>query len=286
MGLRTASGGSGVGAARGPGFFLGPISSLGLPVLSVPFAGRVFEGPAQTGSGAGAGAGRVRTPPGLPPQGGCSGAWGRSPTRPCPLGARDTCRFFPGADAKGGTGPAAPEDPQGPELPQLPRRPQLLDEDGGPREEAAADGASAPAPEDPSADAQAQAEASTVAPAQAQATGDARQGPKVAAGGIPNIGFVGEPPPYAPPDPKGVHLLYPPFPQGTVLYQPGPSPQALYPPPATPLYPAPTPPQLFASFPVVSGGPPARGPPTRCPLTPVRSPLTVPHWPPPGGYRW
>ena len=153
----------------------------------------------------------------------------------------------------------APEDPQGPELPQLPRRPQLLDEDEGPCEEAAADGASAPAPEDPSADSQAEAEASAVSPVQAQATGDARQGPKVAAGGIPNIGFVGEPPPYAPPDPKGVHLLYPPFPQGTVLYQPGPSPQALYPPPATPLYPAPTPPQLFAPFPVVSGVPPARG---------------------------
>ncbi|XP_024617990.1 proline rich transmembrane protein 1B [Neophocaena asiaeorientalis asiaeorientalis] len=48
-----------------------------------------------------------------------------------------------GADAKGG---GSPEDagsaarPARPELPQLPRRPQLLEEDGGPNEEAAADG--------------------------------------------------------------------------------------------------------------------------------------------------
>ncbi|XP_054440802.1 proline rich transmembrane protein 1B [Pteronotus mesoamericanus] len=163
-----------------------------------------------------------------------------------------------GAGAKGGAGPAAPEDPQGLELPELPRRPQLLDEDRAPSEEAAADGASAPAPEDPLGDtqaqaqapAQAEAEASAAAPAQAQAAGDARQEPKAAAGGIPNIGFVGEPPPYAPPDPKGVHLLYPPFPPGPVLFQPGPSPPAMYPPPASPLYPAPAPPQLFAPFPV------------------------------------
>ncbi|XP_032274904.1 proline rich transmembrane protein 1B [Phoca vitulina] len=134
-----------------------------------------------------------------------------------------------GGDAKGGGGPAASEDPRSPALPQLPRRPQLLDEDGGPSEEVAADGGRAPAPEDPSA----------------EAAGEARQGPKVAAGGVPNIGFVGEPPPYAPPDPKAVHLLYPPFPQGPVLFQPGPSPQALYPPPATP--------PLFAPFPVYNG---------------------------------
>ncbi|XP_066111998.1 proline rich transmembrane protein 1B isoform X1 [Saccopteryx bilineata] len=153
-----------------------------------------------------------------------------------------------GAHTKGGTDPVAPEDARGPELPQLPRRPQPLDEDGGPREEAAADGGSTPAPEEPLADSEAEASAAT--PAQAQAAGGARLGPKVAAGGVPNIGFVAEPPPYAPPDPKAVHLLYPPFPQGPVLFQPGPSPQALYPPPATPLYPAPTPQQLFAPFPV------------------------------------
>ncbi|KAF6126592.1 proline rich transmembrane protein 1B [Phyllostomus discolor] len=184
-----------------------------------------------------------------------------------------------GADTKGGAGPTAPEDPQGPELPQLPRRPQLLDEDGGPREQADADGASAPAPEDPSADSQAEAAAAAAAgtpaqaQAQAQATGDARQGPKVAAGGIPNIGFVGEPPPYAPPDPKGVHLLYPPFPQGAVLYQPGPAPQALYPPPATPLYPAPASPQLFAPFPVYNSA-----------LAAVPGPATIEHRPLPKDY--
>lgn len=173
-----------------------------------------------------------------------------------------TARFFPGADAKGGGGPEAPEAPRSPPLPQLPRRPRLLDEDGGPSEEAAAAGGSSPAPEEPRAEPP--AEASTAAPTQAEATGEARQGPKVAAGGVPDIGFVGEPPPYAPPDPKAVHLLYPPFPQGPVLFQPGPSPQALYPPPpAAPLYPAPATPPIFASFPVVSGwrAPPVRGSP-------------------------
>ncbi|XP_036607307.1 proline rich transmembrane protein 1B [Trichosurus vulpecula] len=73
------------------------------------------------------------------------------------------------------------------------------------------------------------------------------QMPKCAAG----IGFVGEPPPYTPPDPKAVHVLYPPFQAGfsgqmPILYQPGPSPQPLFPPApsATPLYssgPSPTP---------------------------------------------
>ncbi|XP_068925701.1 proline rich transmembrane protein 1B [Petaurus breviceps papuanus] len=75
------------------------------------------------------------------------------------------------------------------------------------------------------------------------------QVPKCAAG----IGFVGEPPPYTPPDPKAVHMLYPPFPAGfsgqmPILYQPGPSPQPLFPaaPSATPLYPsAPSPTPLY-----------------------------------------
>lgn len=182
-----------------------------------------------------------------------------------------TCHFFAGADTKGGSGPAAPEDSRSPELPQLPRRPQLLDENGGPSAEVGADGDRAPAPEDPPADSQSnsQAEASEAPPAQAQAAGEARQGPKVAAGGVPNIGFVGEPPPYAPPDPKAVHLLYPPFPQAPIVFQPGPSPQALYPPPpATPLYPAPGPTPLFASFPVVSAVAPACG----HPLSPCHGP--------------
>lgn len=179
------------------------------------------------------------------------------------LRAHSTWGFFPGADAKGGGGPAASEDPRSPTLPQLPCRPRLLDEDGGPSKEVAVDGGSSPAAEEPPADAQAEAEAVAASPPQAEAVGEAQQGPKVAAGGVPNIGFVGEPPPYAPPDPKAMHLLYPPFPQGPVLFQPGPSPQALYPPPpAAPLYPAPAAPPLFAPFPVVSGpGPPPPSPP-------------------------
>lgn len=179
-----------------------------------------------------------------------------------PFGAQGTCHFFPGADTKGkgGGDPEDPRSPAHPELPQLPRRPQLLDEDGGPSDEAAADGEDPPAAP--------QAEASAAPSTQAQAEGEARQGPKVAASGVPNIGFVGEPPPYAPPDPKAVHLLYPPFPQAPVLFQPAPAPQALYPPPA-PLYPAAGPQPLFAPFPVVSRHGPAPAPqvtpPARCP---------------------
>ncbi|XP_077003398.1 proline rich transmembrane protein 1B [Tamandua tetradactyla] len=163
-----------------------------------------------------------------------------------------------GPEARGGSSPADPEghgSPEHPELPQLPRRPQLLDEDRGASEEGAAgsaEGNSAPGraagsertpeepPSDPTADTSAAPPAQTDAPANPQAASEARQGPKLAASGVPNIGFVGEPPPYAPPDPKAVHLLYPPYPQVPVLYQPGPSPQALYPPPpaGTPLYPS------------------------------------------------
>lgn len=75
--------------------------------------------------------------------------------------------------------------------------------------------------------------------------------PKAAAGGVPNIGFVGEPPPYAPPDPKAAHLLYPPPFSPPVLFPPAPAAPALYPPPA-PLFPAPAAQPLFATFPVVS----------------------------------
>lgn len=252
--------------------FLVPHLCFG-PILPAPSCERPECGPGRVGTGSvlgtfslevpGLAAGRGGVPPG-------SGA----------LGAHSTWRFFPGADSKGGSGPGASEDPLSPVLPQLPRRPQLLDEDGGPSEEVATDGDSSPAPEDPPANAQAQAEAMAASPAQAEAAGEARLGPKVAAGGVPNIGFVGEPPPYAPPDPKAVHLLYPPFPQGPVLFQPGPSPQALYPPPpATPLYPAPTAPPLFAPFPVVSGPsprlPPTLGPPTPHPL-PTQPPPASP----------
>uniref|UniRef100_A0A8D2AB72 Proline rich transmembrane protein 1B n=1 Tax=Sus scrofa TaxID=9823 RepID=A0A8D2AB72_PIG len=159
-----------------------------------------------------------------------------------------------GADVKGGSSPAASEDPQSPprpELPQLPCHPQLLDEDGGPSKEAATDGGSAPAPGEAPANPPADplAEASLGPPAQAQATGETQQAPKATAGGVPNIGFVGEPPPYAPPDPKAEHLLYPPFPQ-PVLFPPVSAPPALYPPPPSPLFPAPAVQPLFTPFPV------------------------------------
>lgn len=53
-------------------------------------------------------------------------------------------------------------------------------------------------------------------------------GPTVVAA-VTNAAFEGDPPPYSPPDPKSVHLLYPPFPAGfsqqvPVIYQPGPGP--------------------------------------------------------------
>ncbi|XP_059958148.1 proline rich transmembrane protein 1B isoform X2 [Mesoplodon densirostris] len=178
----------------------------------------------------------------------------------------------PGADAKGGGSPEDAGSAERPELPQLPRRPQLLEEDGGPSEEAAADGGSAPAPEDTPGDPPAEASATPPAQAQAQAAGEARQAPKAAAGGVPNIGFVGEPPPYAPPDPKAAHLLYPPpFPQ-PVLFPPAPSASALYPPPA-PLFPAPTAQPLFAPFPVYNS-----------PVAGVPAPATVEHRPLPKDY--
>ncbi|KAM6243539.1 proline rich transmembrane protein 1B isoform 2-T3 [Porphyrio hochstetteri] len=53
-------------------------------------------------------------------------------------------------------------------------------------------------------------------------------GPVVVAA-VTNAAFEGDPPPYSPPDPKNVHLLYPPLPAGfsqqaPVVYQPGPCP--------------------------------------------------------------
>ncbi|XP_027725492.1 proline rich transmembrane protein 1B [Vombatus ursinus] len=93
------------------------------------------------------------------------------------------------------------------------------------------------------------AASSHLSPPQPKPAEENGQMPKCAAG----IGFVGEPPPYTPPDPKAVHMLYPPFPSGfsgqmPILYQPGPSPQPLYPPApsATPLYPSgPSPTPLY-----------------------------------------
>ncbi|XP_073909063.1 proline rich transmembrane protein 1B [Castor canadensis] len=171
-----------------------------------------------------------------------------------------------GADTKGGDSPAAPEDPRSPAppedartparpaLPALPRRPQLLDEDAAPGEDgaAAAEGSEL-GPGDPEA----------VTPAQTPADSEARPGPKVA-GGVPAIGFVGEPPPYAPPDPKAVALLYPPFPQVPVLFQPAPAPAALYPPPPA-----------GAAFPFPAYGSPVGG---------LPAPGTVEHRPLPKDY--
>ncbi|XP_069465396.1 proline rich transmembrane protein 1B [Ambystoma mexicanum] len=61
---------------------------------------------------------------------------------------------------------------------------------------------------------------------------DTPQVPKGPAG-ILNSSFVGEPPPYSPPDPKTVHLLYPPYQshyggQVPIMYQPGPSDQIMF----------------------------------------------------------
>nr|XP_033816003.1 proline rich transmembrane protein 1B [Geotrypetes seraphini] len=51
--------------------------------------------------------------------------------------------------------------------------------------------------------------------------------------GIVSSGFTGDPPPYSPPDPKAIHLLYPSFQsnfsgQVTIMHQPEPSNQMLY----------------------------------------------------------
>ncbi|XP_036041548.1 proline rich transmembrane protein 1B [Onychomys torridus] len=159
-----------------------------------------------------------------------------------------------GPDAKGGDSPAAPEDPPAaedalrpsqPALPQLPRRPQLLDEDAGPDE----DGASATEGSEPVRG----------DPEPASASSEAGPVPKATGGTVPPIGFVGEPPPYAPPDPKAVTLLYPPFPQMPVLFQPAPGPAALYPPPPGPLFPPAAAAGASFSFPAY-GSPMAGGP--------------------------
>uniref|UniRef100_A0A4W2CT18 Proline rich transmembrane protein 1B n=1 Tax=Bos indicus x Bos taurus TaxID=30522 RepID=A0A4W2CT18_BOBOX len=135
-------------------------------------------------------------------------------------------------------------------------------------EAAAADGGDAEAPEGPPGDPPAEASAAPPAQAQAVAAGEALQIPKAAAGGVPNIGFVGEPPPYAPPDPKAAHLLYPPPFPPPVLFPPAPAAPALYPPPA-PLFPAPSAQPLFATFPVYNSpvaGVPAPAPAEHRPL--------------------
>ncbi|XP_065504913.1 proline rich transmembrane protein 1B [Caloenas nicobarica] len=67
-------------------------------------------------------------------------------------------------------------------------------------------------------------------------------GPMVA---VANAAFEGDPPPYSPPDPKSIHLLYPPLPAGfsqqtPIAYQPGPGPGP-FPPQGIPPAPLPYP---------------------------------------------
>lgn len=159
---------------------------------------------------------------------------GTAPTNPTNPALTPRPAFSLGPDAKGGDSSAGREDPPAaeiqrstaqPSLPQLPRRPQLLEEDAGPEEDRAeAAESSEPAGGDPEP---------------ASASAEAGPGLKATGGTVPPIGFVGEPPPYAPPDPKAVALLYPPFPQVPVLFQPAPGPAALYPPTPGPLFPPP-----------------------------------------------
>ncbi|KAM6316193.1 proline rich transmembrane protein 1B [Podargus strigoides] len=72
---------------------------------------------------------------------------------------------------------------------------------------------------------------------------------------VTNATFEGDPPPYSPPDPKSVHLLYPPFPasfsqQAPIVYQLGQGPGPL-PPQGIPPTPLP-----YATY----GGQPCTGP--------------------------
>ncbi|KAM9206913.1 proline rich transmembrane protein 1B isoform 1-T1 [Dugong dugon] len=206
-----------------------------------------------------------------------------------------------GQDTKGGGTPTDSEglrSPEHPVLPQLPRRPRLLDKDRGTSEEGAAgpvEGSSGPGraagdeqmPEDPLADSSTEASAAPTTQADGPAGSQASQEPKLAPCGVPNIGFVGEPPPYAPPDPKAVHLLYPPFPQVPVLFQPGPSPQALYSPPpaATPLYSAGSSPPLPLFSPSAAGGGGTFPfPMYNSPVAGMPAPATVEHRPLPKDY--
>ncbi|XP_054076359.1 proline rich transmembrane protein 1B [Rissa tridactyla] len=97
------------------------------------------------------------------------------------------------------------------------------------------------------------------------AAGTPRQrgdGPVVVAA-VTNVAFEGDPPPYSPPDPKSVHLLYPPFPAGfsqqvPVIYQPGPG-QGPFPPPGVP--PAPLPYTTYDGQPSTGPSPAGHGQP-------------------------
>ncbi|KAM5298543.1 proline rich transmembrane protein 1B [Ctenodactylus gundi] len=153
----------------------------------------------------------------------------------------------PRSDEQRGGGAAAPEDPSRsaaaeaapgparPPLPPLPRRPRLLDDEapamGGER-----------GPESPGREPEPEPEP----PADPPAEPPAEPGPKAAAAAAP-LGFLAEPPPYAPPDPKAAPLLYPPFPQLPALFPPAP----LYPPPGAPA--------AGAAFPFPAYGSPVPG---------------------------
>ncbi|XP_052671125.1 proline rich transmembrane protein 1B [Harpia harpyja] len=86
-------------------------------------------------------------------------------------------------------------------------------------------------------------------------------GPTVVAAAASNAAFEGDPPPYSPPDPKSVHLLYPPFPAGfsqqaPVVYQPGRGPGP-FPPQGIP--PAPLPYTTYDGQPSTGPSPAGRG---------------------------
>ncbi|XP_064324788.1 proline rich transmembrane protein 1B isoform X1 [Phalacrocorax carbo] len=73
---------------------------------------------------------------------------------------------------------------------------------------------------------------------------------------VTNPAFEGDPPPYSPPDPKSVHLLYPPFPAGfsqqvPVIYQPGRGPE--------PFPPAPLPYTIYDGQPSTGPSPTSHG---------------------------
>ncbi|XP_063100228.1 proline rich transmembrane protein 1B isoform X2 [Cavia porcellus] len=145
--------------------------------------------------------------------------------------------------------PVEPADPTHPALPQLPRRPRLLGEAQAPEEDAAPVAARGGEP----------GPADLTAPSQSLSLSP---GPKAESSSAPHIGFMPEPPPYAPPDPKAVPALFAPFPPPVLL---PPAPAALFPP--GPLFPPPAAPGAFAF-------------PTYC------SPVVAPgeHRPPPKDY--
>ncbi|XP_025917848.1 proline rich transmembrane protein 1B [Apteryx rowi] len=65
------------------------------------------------------------------------------------------------------------------------------------------------------------AEGDAAAGAETPGAGARRDTPKEPAAGSDAAAFAGDPPPYSPPDPKSVHLLFPPF--QPVVYQPAPA---------------------------------------------------------------